>query len=85
MSAAVGVPAAEGDEEQVALFVVPRPGSEIRLDELQTWLEGQMPRYMRPTHIRVLPDLPRTPTNKVEKFRLRESLMQELGLLESEE
>jgi crotonobetaine/carnitine-CoA ligase len=34
---------------------------------------------MRPRHVRVIEDLPRTPTNKVEKYRLRRAILRELG------
>jgi crotonobetaine/carnitine-CoA ligase len=34
---------------------------------------------MRPRHVRVIADLPRTPTNKVEKYKLRAQIMAELG------
>lgn len=37
-----------------------------------------MPKYMRPRHIRVVDDIPRTPTNKVEKYRLRQRILAEL-------
>jgi crotonobetaine/carnitine-CoA ligase len=34
---------------------------------------------MRPQHVRALPELPRTPTNKVEKYKLRETILAELN------
>ncbi len=80
LCAAVGVPAREGDEEEVAIFAVTRPGAEVSAEELGDWLHGRMPRHMRPGHVRLLDDLPRTPTNKVEKYRLRDSLLVELGM-----
>jgi crotonobetaine/carnitine-CoA ligase len=39
-----------------------------------------MPRYLRPRHWRIVAELPRTATNKVEKYRLRDDLVRELGL-----
>ena len=78
LCAAVGVPAREGDEEEVAVFAVMRPGAEVGAEELGDWLHGRMPRHMRPGHVRLLEDLPRTPTNKIEKYRLRDSLLVEL-------
>ena len=80
LCAAVGVPAREGDEEEVAVFAVTRPGADVSAEELGDWLHGRVPRHMRPGHVRLLDDLPRTPTNKVEKYRLRDSLLVELGM-----
>ena len=38
-----------------------------------------MPKYMVPKHVRFVPALPLTPTNKVEKYKLKQQLMAELG------
>jgi len=37
-----------------------------------------MPKYMRPRHVRIVADLPRTPTNKVEKYKLRKLFIEEM-------
>ena len=37
-----------------------------------------MPRYMRPRYIRFIDALPITPTAKVEKYKLRERILNEL-------
>lgn len=37
-----------------------------------------MPKYMRPKHIRVVDEIPRTPTNKIEKYKLRQQILGEL-------
>ncbi|MDQ0272640.1 AMP-binding protein [Cytobacillus purgationiresistens] len=76
--AAFPVPAEEGDEDDVAIYVVKKANSEIDEEELSEWAEGQMPKYMWPKYIRFTVDLPRTPTNKVEKYKLRDELLQEL-------
>jgi crotonobetaine/carnitine-CoA ligase len=78
-SAAVGVPAREGLEEDVAVFVVPRPDAALTVAELAAYCAEAMPRYLRPRHLRIVEDFPRTATNKVEKYRLREALLRELG------
>lgn len=80
LCAAVGVPAGEGDEEEVAVFAVIRPDAGLGVEELEGWLHRNLPRHMRPGHVRLLDDLPRTPTNKIQKFRLRESLLDELDM-----
>jgi crotonobetaine/carnitine-CoA ligase len=78
MSAAVGVPALEGLEEDVAVFAVPRPGASLSVAELAAWCVESMPRYLRPRHLRIVDDLPRGATNKIEKYKLRDALLREL-------
>ena len=78
MSAAVGVPALEGLEEDVAVFAVPWPGVTLTAADLDTFCVASMPRYLRPRHLRVVDDLPRGATNKIEKYRLRDALLREL-------
>lgn len=79
VSAAFGVPSAEGEEDDVAVFVVPREGAAVDVDELRAYAERELPRAMRPAVIRVVGELPRTPTNKVEKYRLKAELLRERG------
>ena len=85
LCAAVGVPAREGDEEEVAIFAVKRGDAEIVVEEIEEWLRGHMPRHMRPGYVRLIEDLPRTPTNKVEKYRLRDALLAELEVAAASE
>ena len=38
--------------------------------ELTDWCAVRMAKFMVPRYVRVMPSLPKTPTDKVEKFRL---------------
>lgn len=67
--AALAHPAREG-EDDIRLVVVPREGSRIVEPELHRWLSERLPRFMLPRFIEVVPSLPYTATNKVEKSRL---------------
>jgi crotonobetaine/carnitine-CoA ligase len=78
MSAAVAIPAAEGNEDDIAVFVVLKPGAAFREEALLEWCRSALPRHMWPQHVRALLELPRTPTNKIEKFKLREAILTEL-------
>ena len=46
--------------------------------ELRKWIKDKMPKYMWPKYIRFTVDLPRTPTNKIEKYKLRQELLADL-------
>ena len=69
-AAAVAVPADAGEDE-VLLAVVWRPGSTPSPRDLLAFLAPRMAHFMLPRYVRVLDELPRTPTAKVEKHRLR--------------
>ncbi len=69
-SAAIGVPSALEDED-VKLAVVLRPGATLTAPELVAFCEAQLPRFMVPRYVEFIDALPRTPTDKVAKYRLR--------------
>ncbi len=70
-AAAVGVPS-ELTEEEVLAWVVLREGAELTPAALREHCLARGPRYLAPRYLRIVPDLPKTPTQKVEKFRIRE-------------
>jgi benzoate-CoA ligase family protein len=49
-------------------------GSDELADELRRWCKARMRRYEYPHIVRFVPELPRTLTGKVQRFRLREAL-----------
>ncbi|GAB4349769.1 MAG: ATP-dependent acyl-CoA ligase [Candidatus Abyssubacteria bacterium] len=75
--AAFPIPAEEGEEDDIVVYVVPQ--EELSEDELRSWLASEMPKFMRPQHIRFVRSLPQTPTFKVEKYKLRQQILSELG------
>jgi crotonobetaine/carnitine-CoA ligase len=79
VSAAFPVPAGQGLEDDIVVYIVPVSGETLEEDELREWIETEMPGYMRPKHIRFIDALPQTPTHKVEKYKLR-AMFEEEGL-----
>lgn len=79
MSAVLPVPAGDGLEHDIAAFVVAKDSVELHSDDVLAWAREQLPRFMQPRHVRVVEALPRTPTNKVEKYKLRQQLLAEIG------
>jgi fatty-acyl-CoA synthase len=77
----VGVPD-ERFGEELAAFVILREGGAATEDELRDWCRGRIAHYKVPRYVRFVDDFPMTVTGKVQKFRLRESAMEELGLAE---
>ena len=68
--AAVGVPSELG-EEDIKLVAEPRPGQVLTHESLQQFCVANLPSYMVPRYIEILPALPRTPVGKVDKEKLR--------------
>lgn len=68
--AVYGVPS-DLSEEEVMACVVPRPGAALTPAALAAHCAGQMARFMVPRYLRFATALPRTPTDKIEKFRLQ--------------
>ena len=68
-SAALGVPAALGEEE-VLLMVEPRPGARLDPAELSDFLADRVAPFMVPLYIKVVDRLARTTTGKVAKTEL---------------
>lgn len=68
-SAVFGVPS-EMTEEEVMACVVVRPGAALTAPALAEHAARSMARFMVPRYIRLIDALPKTPTDKVEKFRL---------------
>jgi fatty-acyl-CoA synthase len=75
----IGVPDERYGEELMA-WVVLRPGAEVGEDELREFCRGQIARYKVPRYFKVVDDYPMTVTGKVQKFKMRETAVQELGL-----
>lgn len=77
--AAVPIPARVGSEDEIAAFVEPMTGETVSEAELRDHAVRQMPKYMVPSFIRIVEALPVTPTNKVEKYKLKQALLAELA------
>jgi cyclohexanecarboxylate-CoA ligase len=71
-AALVGYPDARLGERGCA-FVVLRAGAQLTLADLQKYMaECKVAKQYWPERIEILPEMPRTPAGKVQKFRLRE-------------
>lgn len=68
-SAAVGVPS-ELSEDDIKVFVVAQPGAEIVEERLIQHCRQVLPRYMVPRYIEIVSELPKTPTQKIERRKL---------------
>jgi carnitine-CoA ligase len=68
-SAVVGV-ASDLTEEEIKAFVVPAPGAEIDVRELQGYATERLSAFKVPRYWQLIDELPRTPTARIAKHRL---------------
>lgn len=71
--AAVAVPAStEAGEDEVLLAVIPAPGTDLDPQALREWCQRRLPAFAMPRYVRVVDELPKTPSEKVRKTVIRE-------------
>jgi crotonobetaine/carnitine-CoA ligase len=61
-------------EEEVKVFVVLEPNARLDAEELRAFCRTRMAPFMVPQFVEVVESIPRTPTGKVEKYKLAEPL-----------
>jgi acyl-CoA synthetase (AMP-forming)/AMP-acid ligase II len=76
-AAVIGVPDARLGERTCAC-VVPRTGRTLTFDAVVDFLRPKIATYKLPEIVEVLPDLPRTPTGKIQKEPLRAMILRKL-------
>ena len=69
-AAAIPVPSEFGEDEVMVVLSL-QPGRTLDPAQLLRFLEPRMAHYMLPRYLRILDALPKTPTAKVQKHRLR--------------
>ncbi|MDD4886184.1 MAG: AMP-binding protein, partial [Thiomonas sp.] len=75
----VGVPDPKYGEELCA-WVIPKPGTSPTDEDIRAFCKGQIAHYKIPRYIRFVSAFPMTITGKMQKFKIRETMQQELGL-----
>jgi crotonobetaine/carnitine-CoA ligase len=59
-------------EDDVMVCIVRRPGAALSAPDLAAWSAERMARFMVPRYVRFVERLPKTPTERVQKYLLRE-------------
>jgi fatty-acyl-CoA synthase len=77
--AIVGVPDPKYIEELTA-WVRLKPGMRLSEAELRAFCKLQLAHYKVPRYIRFVTEFPQTVTGKIQKFKIREAMIKELGL-----
>jgi fatty-acyl-CoA synthase len=74
----IGVPDQRFGEELMA-WVVVKPGQRLDEDGLREFCAGRIAHFKVPRYVRFVEEFPMTVTGKVQKFKLREQAIRELG------
>jgi fatty-acyl-CoA synthase len=79
----IGVPDPRHGEELMA-YVQTRGEAELDQAAVAAFCSGKIAHYKVPRYVRVVTEFPMTVTGKIQKFKLREQAIEELGLVEVE-
>jgi fatty-acyl-CoA synthase len=75
----IGVPDERFGEELMA-WVIPRAGASLDADAVRAFCQGRIAHYKIPRYVKTVDAFPMTVTGKVQKFKMREQAIDELGL-----
>ncbi len=75
----VGVPDAKYGEELMA-FVLAADGETLDADEVREFCRGKIAHYKIPRYVQITDEFPMTVTGKIQKFKLRDQAIDDLGL-----
>ena len=77
----VGVPDPKYGEELCA-WIIAKPGTKPTEDDIRAFCKGQIAHYKVPRYIRFVTSFPMTVTGKIQKFKIRDEMKDQLGLEE---
>ena len=66
--------------EQLAAWVRLKEGSSLTEEEVVEFCRGKISHYKIPRYVRVVGEFPMTVTGKVQKYKMRETMCEELQL-----
>ena len=79
----VGVPDQRFGEELCAWIIV-KPGQQLTDGEVREFCKGKIAHYKVPRYLKFVPEFPMTVTGKIQKFKIREVMVAELGLVQDQ-
>jgi fatty-acyl-CoA synthase len=77
--AVVGVPDAKYGEELCA-WIVTRENASVDLASIQEFCKGKIAHYKIPRYVKIVEAFPMTVTGKIQKYKMREASISDLGL-----
>jgi fatty-acyl-CoA synthase len=80
-AAVVGLPDPKYGEELCA-WIKLKSGQTATADDIRAFCRGQLAHFKVPRYVKFVDSFPQTVTGKIQKFKIRESMKEELGLAE---
>ena len=65
--------------EQVAAWIQVNDGDQLIEDNIREFCDGQIAHYKVPHYVRFVEEFPMTVTGKIQKFVMRDKMMEEIG------
>ncbi len=81
-SRSIGVPDTRYGEELMA-WIIPRGGASLDAEAVREFCQGRIAHYKIPRYVKTVDAFPMTVTGKVQKFKMRDQAIDELGLADS--
>jgi fatty-acyl-CoA synthase len=66
--------------EEICAWIVLKAGENASAEEIKAFCQGEIAHYKVPRYVRFVEELPLTVTGKIQKFVMRERMVDELGL-----
>jgi fatty-acyl-CoA synthase len=66
--------------EELMAWIRVREDAEVTEDDVRAYCEGRIAHFKRPRYVRFADEFPMTVTGKVQKYKMREQAIEELGL-----
>ncbi|HET6440341.1 MAG TPA: AMP-binding protein, partial [Anaeromyxobacter sp.] len=66
--------------EELMAWVKLRPGASVTGEEIRAYCKGKIATYKIPRYYKFVDGFPMTVSGKVQKYKMREAAIQELGL-----
>ena len=66
--------------EQIATWITVRSGETLDEDEIRSYCKEQIAHYKVPAYVKFVDEFPMTVTGKIQKFVMRDKMIEELGL-----
>jgi fatty-acyl-CoA synthase len=67
--------------EELCVWIIARAGASLREEDVRQFCEGNIARYKIPRYIRFVECYPMTLSGKVQKFKMREMMSEEINLI----
>lgn len=70
--------------EELCAWIQQTEGADLTEDEVKAFCNGQIAHFKVPRYIRFVDEFPMTVTGKIQKFQMRDAMIEELGLADRE-